>query len=157
VVFAATLCLHVIMAYHAACMRFFGTTKIRMCMRLQKYTHACVPSQENEYNPQNEEDYKYVAWVGELSRSLKLNAPLVMCNGAADGDHGAIESCNSWCIPVTTTRTSSTPVHTHTYKRTNTQTHTHMHPILKPYSHVSSLSHTHTHIHTYSHTHKHTP
>jgi hypothetical protein len=125
-------------------------------MCLQKYTRACVPSQENEYNPQNEEDYKYVAWVGELSRSLKLNVPLVMCNGAADGDHGAIESCNSWCIPVTTTCTSSTSVHTDIQTHGHTNPHAHA-----PYSqaltgNVTTLSLSHTYIHTYTHTYMHT-
>jgi len=50
---------------------------------------------ENEYSPKTDEDFAYVAWVGQLSRSLGLTVPLVMCNGAADGDNGAIESCNS--------------------------------------------------------------
>ena len=49
---------------------------------------------ENEYPPSSDGDYAYVAWVGELAASLKLGVPLVMCNGAADGDHGAVESCN---------------------------------------------------------------
>ena len=55
---------------------------------------------ENEYNPFGagnvDENFKYVDWVGNtLAKSLDLPVPLVMCNGAATGDTGAVESCNS--------------------------------------------------------------
>lgn len=50
---------------------------------------------ENEYPARTDADYAYVAWIGELATSLRLGVPLVMCNGAADGDRGAVESCNS--------------------------------------------------------------
>lgn len=55
---------------------------------------------ENEYNPLSagnpDENFKYIDWVGNaLADSLALPVPLVMCNGAATGDTGAVESCNA--------------------------------------------------------------